>query len=78
MNRVSAYDAKTHLSALLERAAAGESITITKHGHDIARLTPTESRPEPAEIIERARRLRTALPQEPVDIRELIEDGRRY
>ena len=78
MNRVSAYDAKTHLSALLERAAAGESITITKHGHDIARLTPIESRPEPAEIIEGARRFRASLPHPPIDIRELIEDGRRY
>ncbi|QAY59446.1 type II toxin-antitoxin system prevent-host-death family antitoxin [Microbacterium protaetiae] len=78
MSRVSAYDAKTHLSALLERAAAGESITITKHGHDVARLTPVDARPDPAGLIEKVRGFRASLPQELIDIRELIDDGRRY
>ncbi len=37
---VSLYDAKTHLSALVERAANGEEIVITKSGKPMARLTP--------------------------------------
>jgi len=40
MVTVGAFDAKTHLSALLERVAAGEEVVITKHGRPIARLVP--------------------------------------
>jgi len=39
-NTVGAYEAKTHLSELLEKVEAGEEITITKHGAPIARLVP--------------------------------------
>jgi prevent-host-death family protein len=39
---VSAYEAKTHFSALLERASKGESITITKHGQEVAKLSPAK------------------------------------
>lgn len=35
-----AYEAKTHLPALLKRVASGEEITITKHGAPIAKLVP--------------------------------------
>jgi len=34
------YDAKTHLSELVERAAAGEEIVIAKAGEPKARLMP--------------------------------------
>jgi len=37
---VSLYDAKTHLSALVDKAAAGEEIIITKNGVPQARLAP--------------------------------------
>ena len=39
-SEIGAYEAKTHLPALLERVARGEQITITKHGRPIARLVP--------------------------------------
>lgn len=39
---VSLYDAKTHLSSLVERAAAGEEIVITKSGKPKARLVPMD------------------------------------
>jgi len=32
MTQVSAYEAKTHLSQLLDRVAEGEHIVITRHG----------------------------------------------
>lgn len=41
---VGLYEAKTQLSALVDRAAAGEEIVITKSGHPMARLVPMESR----------------------------------
>lgn len=39
---VSLYEAKTHLSALVERAAAGEEIVISKSGRPQARLVPLD------------------------------------
>ena len=39
---VALYDAKTHLSSLVDRAAAGEQFVITKSGKPTARLIPLE------------------------------------
>lgn len=39
---VGLYEAKTHLSALVDRAAAGEQIVIMKSGRPMARLVPME------------------------------------
>jgi prevent-host-death family protein len=35
---VGAFEAKTHLSRLLDRVAEGEEVVITKHGKPVARL----------------------------------------
>ena len=40
----SLYQAKTGLSALVDRAARGEEIVITKHGKPLAKLGPVEQR----------------------------------
>lgn len=40
MITVGAFEAKTHLSSLLERVAQGEEIVITRHGKPLARLIP--------------------------------------
>jgi prevent-host-death family protein len=37
---ISLYTAKTHLSQLVDRAAGGEEIIISKRGKSIARLMP--------------------------------------
>ena len=39
---VTLYQAKTHLSRLVERAAAGEEIVISKSGRARARLVPLD------------------------------------
>ena len=41
------YEAKTHLSKLVERAAAGEEIIIAKAGSAKARLVPLQAVREP-------------------------------
>ena len=38
MITVGAFEAKTHLSSLLERVVDGDEVVITKHGKPIARL----------------------------------------
>jgi prevent-host-death family protein len=40
---INLYDAKAHLSSLVERAAAGEEIIIAKAGKPRARLVPLAS-----------------------------------
>ena len=40
MITVGAFEAKTTLSALLERVAGGEEVLITKHGRAVARIVP--------------------------------------
>jgi prevent-host-death family protein len=41
------HEAKTHLSRLVERAAAGEEIIISKAGQPMARLGPIPKAPTP-------------------------------
>ena len=43
MRKIGAFEAKTHLSALLDAVAQGETITITKRGRPVARLVPPEA-----------------------------------
>jgi prevent-host-death family protein len=43
---VTLYEAKTHLSGLVDRAAAGEEIVIAKNGVPQARLVPLAARGE--------------------------------
>ena len=44
---VNLYEAKSQLSKLVERAAAGERIVIAKAGRPLARLVPLASLAEP-------------------------------
>ena len=45
---VNIHEAKTHLSRLLQRVAAGEEVTIARSGVPVARLVPVE--PEKTKI----------------------------
>jgi len=42
MNSVGSFEAKTHLSALLDRVERGEEVTITRHGRPVAKLVPVQ------------------------------------
>ena len=42
---VNVQEAKTHLSALLARVAAGERIVLSRHGKPIAKLVPLDPSP---------------------------------
>lgn len=47
MGHISLYDAKTHLSGLVDRAAAGEEFIIAKNGVPMAKLVPLPKVMEP-------------------------------
>jgi prevent-host-death family protein len=80
MKTVGAFEAKTHLSNLLEQVAAGEEILITRHGKPLARLVPVESgvRERRFEAIERLRSFATGRCLNGLSIRELREEGHRW
>lgn len=44
------YQAKTHLSRLVEQALKGEDVVISKAGKPLVRLVPYEEAPEPIKI----------------------------
>jgi prevent-host-death family protein len=79
MRRVGSYEAKTHLPRLLDEVAAGESITITKHGVPVALLIPPAAN-DPVAVRDAADGLRAFRRRHRLDgvsIRELIDEGRR-
>jgi prevent-host-death family protein len=80
MKTVGAYEAKTHLPALLEEVAQGATIMITKHGRPVAMLTPigAESRMTPGEIMKGFAELRAKYSTGGIPIKELIDEGRKY
>jgi prevent-host-death family protein len=45
MQTVNIHEAKTHLSRLVETAAAGETVVIAKAGKPIAKLTAVDTPP---------------------------------
>jgi prevent-host-death family protein len=79
-NTVGAYEAKTHLSELLEKVEAGEEITITKHGAPIARLVPVVKEATPEErlaAIERIQKRAIGLSLGGLKVKDLLREGRR-
>jgi len=46
MSKVNIHEAKTQLSKLLKRVAAGEELTIANRGVPVARLVPAQAQPE--------------------------------
>jgi prevent-host-death family protein len=55
MTEVNVHEAKTHLSRLLKRVAAGEEIVIARAGRPIAKLVPVTSVHTPVFGIDRGR-----------------------
>lgn len=81
---IGAFEAKTHFSALLERANRGEEIVITRRGEPFAKIGPVTHRHDPekaraviARIRERNRR-NPIGPITPEEIKSWINEGRRY
>ena len=78
MRTVNIHAAKTHLSRLVEQAAAGEEIVIAKSGKPVARLCPL---PEPKKRRELGRlRGQFEVPDDfdtmcEDEIRDLFENG---
>jgi len=79
MRKIGAYELKTHLSEVLDAVEHGQSVVVTRHGRQIARISP-ESSKQQEHVKQAVASLvnfpRTKLPKG-VSIRSLIEGGRR-
>lgn len=78
MAEVNLAQAKAHLSALLDRVEAGETVTITRRGRPVARLSGIEAPKQPIDF-EGLRTFRESQPlaeRSSADImREMRDEG---
>ena len=79
MKTIGAFEAKTHLSELLDLAALGERVTITRRGKPVAMLVPLTEEPAltPIEAAASLRLLRSGVTLGDLELNDLIEEGRR-
>lgn len=79
MEKLSVYDAKAHFSELVERAESGRSTVITKRGRVVAKIVPASAPDwDRAAVLDEAEAFRKSVRiKGGVNIRKLIEDGRR-
>ncbi len=80
IHTVSLFDAKTHLSKLIEDVQSGKTITITKRGTPIAQIVPyypKNDRQTIHDILRQLQNIRDNVKGK-VDIRQYIAEGRKY
>ena len=79
MERIGIHEARARLSELIERVQSGEEVVLTRRGKPVARLVPARAgkRRSRAAAVTRIRALARKLDIRGVDVRELIEEGRR-
>jgi prevent-host-death family protein len=81
METVGSFDAKTHLPQLLDRVARGEEFTITRHGKPVARLVPlhpAHAQPDVPAAVAAMKQFRKGRSLEGLNVRDMIEEGRRF
>ena len=80
MVNVGSFDAKTHLTALLERVLKGETIQITRRGVPVAKLVPVQ--PEKThDLKEAARRIRELCKENRLgglNLKAMTHEGHRF
>ncbi len=80
MNPVNLADAKAHLSELIDRVEAGDSIDITRRGKPVARLTAVDT---PRKVIDASllQSLTANMPRQTETAADLVRsmrDGDRF
>ena len=84
MKHVGMFEAKTHLSALVEEVEKGGQVVITRHGKPVAKLVRAEAELTPEEIEERRKAIeglrelsrRINIRATPEEIKSWINEGR--
>jgi len=80
MDAVNLADAKAHLSEIVDRVEAGESIDITRRGKPVARLTAVSKPRKPVDAALLQSLTATMPPQShsAADLVRAMRDGDRY
>ena len=80
MSATNLADAKAHLSELIDRVEAGDSVDITRRGKPVARLTAVASPRKPinASLLQALTATMSPQPQGAADLVRLMRDGDRY
>ena len=80
MNAISLADAKAHLSELVDRVEAGDSIDITRRGKPVARLTAVANprKPISAAVLQSLTATMPLQSQGAADLVRSMRDGDRY
>jgi prevent-host-death family protein len=81
MTSIGFYQARTHLSQLLDQVARGKKVLITRHGKPAAVLSPppAEESRDVRQVIAAMKELRRGnVLGKGLSLRDLIEEGRRY
>jgi prevent-host-death family protein len=82
---VGSFEAKTHLAALIDRAAAGEEVIITRRGKPVARLVAMEgetvedeaaAQKRAEDLVAGMKELSRGVRLDGLTIRELRDEGR--
>jgi prevent-host-death family protein len=84
MKHVGIFEAKTHLSSLVDEVEKGGEVIITRHGKPVAKLVRTEERHTPEKIAQRRKALaelremarQRGLRASHEEIKSWIEEGR--
>jgi len=79
MARYGVAEAKDGLSKLIDKAAAGEEVLITRHGHTVAELRPVPATPTIADrkkALARLAALRASMPPLGISASELVSQMR--
>jgi prevent-host-death family protein len=80
MSAITLADARTHLSELVDRVEAGDSIDITRRGKPVARLIAVakpRKRIDPT-LLQSVTATMPAQPQSAADLVRSMRDGDRY
>jgi prevent-host-death family protein len=80
VDTINLADAKAHLSELIDRVEAGESIAITRRGKPVARLTTVAKPRQPidASLLQSLTATMPPQTESAVDLVRAMRDGDRY
>ena len=82
MKTVGAFEAKTHLSHLLDLVESGEEVTITRHGRPVAELVSPKARrtnPEALRnLVASMEHISSIASRDGPSVLELIAEGSKY
>jgi prevent-host-death family protein len=74
---VGVYEAKTNFTELIREVQSGETVTVTKHGHPIAKIAPIFEVQPVEEAIAQLKKLRESMRLDGLSVQALREEGRR-